>query len=89
MAINYYEAPLSLIISRRLQRNHSGGTLANWPPQNALMRRPPTRGQYNSRTRFHKLPKEGKSQSMSSPAPTISQKVKPAGVGRFNFVRGV
>ena len=95
MPTNYYEASISEIVSRRLQRKQAGGTLANWPPQNALRQRPPTRGKYSSKqapSKSYNMPKLPSRKYATLSAPSVSRaktEVRPPSVTRFNFLRGI
>lgn len=96
MATNYYEASISEIVARRLQRKQSGGTLANWPPQNALRQRPPTRGTYSTRqapsSKGYKMPKLPSRKYATLSAPAVNRaktNLRPPSITRFNFLRGI
>lgn len=94
MPTNYYETPTSTIIARRLQRRQAGGTLANWPPQNAMRQRPPTRGQYRPNTTStkapYKIPKTaGRTLPSLSTTAVKKTEVRMPGLPRFNFLRGI
>lgn len=89
---NYYSQPLSQIVQRRLQRTQSRGSLIDWPPQNLLRRRPPTRGRYRVRqplvtSRMPRLPSGGfpTLPTLGKGVPEIRGVAKP----RFPFLRGI
>lgn len=89
--MNLYAAPLHDIVMRRLQRTQSRGTLIDWPPQNMLRRRPPTRGRYRVRqpmaARMPRLPsgKFPQLPTLGKGVPEIRGIAKP----RFPFLRGI
>ena len=93
MAPNYFQGSVSEIVARRLQRKQTGGTLANWPPQNAMRQTAPTRGTYSTKQSPKKLYNMPKTTGRTYPtlgSPSMKKpEVRLPSVTRFNFLKGI
>ena len=88
---DYYKDTLTQIISRRLQKKQSQRSLVNWPPQNALRTRPPTRGTYRQKTNTSNLKM---TRLPNQQFPTIGKQgiqtsVKTPKMHKFSFLQGL
>jgi hypothetical protein len=91
--MNYYSSSLTESIARRLQRSQSRGKLIDWPPQNMIRRRPPTRGKYRVRKSLYKAPTITRLPSGNLPKLSSVTKQEPQVRGlnpsRYPFLRGI
>jgi len=89
---DYYRATIKEMIARRGQRKTR---MAHWPPQNAIAKRPPTRGAYRTRSgpgkMFNTAPV---TRNLFPQLPNTGARIVPKAqgqpmAGRFNFLRGM